>query len=177
MEVYMDIFDSNVKLEKYNSIWEEDFLKECEIIKKLAGKYVLKIEHVGSTSIKGLSAKPIIDIVILVEKLSDALKFSKVLETNGYSFRYDNGKKGEYFVYKKYGNERVYYIHIVEKESSRYENFILFKNYLISHKDKMKEYQALKEQLSKKYKSDRKHYTLLKANFIENIIKLAKKKQ
>ena len=173
----MDKFDSNVKLEKYNSVWEDEFSKECKTIKELIGEYIINIEHVGSTSIKGLSAKPIIDIAILLEKLDDALKFSEVLENHGYSFRHDNGEKGEYFVNKKYDDGREYYIHIIEKGSVQYENFILFRNYLINHQEKIREYQSLKEKLAEKYATDRKQYTLFKVDFIKNIIGLAKKEK
>ena len=143
---------------------------------KLIGKVVLNIEHVGSTSIKGISAKPIIDIMVVVENLKKVLDFNNVLEDNGYFLRLDNGINGECFINKK-DNNIEYYIHVVEKESDRCNSFILFRDYLNTHPTEWKEYQNLKQRLALEFKNDRKSYTLSKSKFIEKVIMIAKKEK
>lgn len=164
-----------VELEKYNKNWKKMFESEKAALINLLGDNVLEIVHVGSTSIVGLSAKPVIDIMITVNKLSDVEKFKHLFTKElGYDFRDDGGEKGEYLVRKGDENARTHFIHIIEDKSERYENFMYFKEYLEEHKEKIEEYQKLKEELAIKYKDDRKNYTSSKNDFIQNIIKLYK---
>lgn len=169
----METNQKTVTLEPYNDNWPSEYLKEYEQLNTLVGTYVLKIEHVGSTAIIGVSAKPIIDIAIAVSQLDDALKFSKILEDNGYIFRYDNGVKSEYFVRKNNGEVNTHFIHIVEEGSKRWNDMIMFRDYLNNHYYKMIEYKELKEALAVKYADDRKSYTAAKNDFILDILKLA----
>jgi len=169
----MDSYDNSVVLVKYDNEWKNYYILEKHQLLKLVGKYILNIEHVGSTSIKGLSAKPIIDIMIVVTDLKMALNFSDILEKNGYYFRHDSGVDGEYFINKK-ENNIDYYIHVVEKESGRYNNFILFRDYLNTHPNESLKYKSLKERLALDFKNDRKSYTLSKGKYIEKVIMLAK---
>lgn len=170
----MDSYDNSVNLVKYDNEWVNYYLIEKQQLSKLIGNFILDIEHVGSTSIKGLSAKPIIDIMIVVTDLKIALNFSDILEKNGYYFRHDNGTDGEYFTNKK-ENNIDYYIHIVEKESNRYNNFILFREYLKNHPNELDNYQKLKEKLAVDFKADRKSYTLSKGKYIKKVIMMATK--
>ena len=80
-----------VKVEKYNPKWQEEFKKEKKNLKKVFGNVALSIEHIGSTSIVGLSAKPIIDIAIGVDSLKDISKVKeKILKFSYYSIKEDN---------------------------------------------------------------------------------------
>lgn len=165
-----------VKLEEYNSNWKEMYKEEEKRLKELLKDNIVEIMHVGSTSIEGLPAKPVIDIMITVKRLSDVEKFKHLFTTElGYDLRDDGGVKDEYLVRKGNEDDRTHFIHIIEENSERYENFIYFKNYLESHPEKITEYRNLKEELSKKYSDDRKSYTASKNDFIQNIINLYKK--
>lgn len=164
-----------VVLENYNKNWKSMYKEEEQKLKDLLKDNILEIKHVGSTSIEGLCAKPVIDIMVTVNKLSDVEKFKHLFtEKLGYDFRDDGGLKGEYLVRKGIPNARTHFIHIIEDKSERYENFIYFKKYLEKHFEKIEEYRKLKIDLANKYADDRKTYTASKNDFIQEVIKLYK---
>lgn len=165
-----------VTLEDYNPKWKEMYEEEEKILKELLKDNVIEIMHVGSTSIEGLCAKPAIDIMVTVKDLKDVESFKYLFTSDlGYDFRDDGGVKGEYLVRKGSEDARTHFIHIIEDNSERYENFVYFKKYLESHPEKIIEYKNLKEELCEKYSDDRKSYTASKNDFIQNIISLYKK--
>lgn len=171
----MGLNKDSVRLENFTSTWKEMYLEEEKNLKELIGEYILGIEHVGSTSIPNLKSKPIIDIAITVNSLDDALKFSNILDENGYDFRYDNAADNEYLVRKGTPDNRTHYIHIVEKDSERLNNLILFRDYMLKHPEEVINYQSLKEHLASIYSDNRKMYTSSKNEYIQNILELAKK--
>lgn len=171
----MSLKVGTVVLEEYNSNWKEMYKKEEEILKQLLKDNVIEIRHVGSTSIEGLPAKPVIDIMVTVKNLKCVENFKHLFtEGLGYDFRDDGGVKGEYLVRKGSEDARTHFIHIIEDKSDRYENFVYFKEYLENHPEKIEEYKNLKEELSLKFSDDRKSYTAGKNDFIQNIIQLYK---
>lgn len=166
-----------VSLSDENPNWKEIFEMEKEKLQNIIGDKALAIEHVGSTAIPGLKAKPIIDISVAVRKLEDALEFKDAMIVNGYNFRDDGGMKGEYLFSKGPEECRTHYIHVVAEDSKRFHDHIVFRDYLIAHPDVICEYEKVKEELVKKYSHDRKKYTEGKAEFITKILELAKNKK
>ena len=164
-----------VKLEKYNPNWKNMFEEEKKNLEKLLKNKVISIEHLGSTSIERLSAKPIIDIMGVVENLKDVDEFKYLFTPHlGYDLKDDFGEKEEYLVIKGSEENRTHFIHIVEVDKERYKNFVCFKNYLLEHKEYIEKYEELKEDLSIKYEDDREKYTSLKNDFIQEVISLYK---
>lgn len=159
-----------VRLEEYDSNWAEEYQKEKDKLDKLIGEYILKIEHVGSTAIPGLKAKPIIDIAVIVEKLKNDNEYIPILKQAGYEYRDDNGIKGEHLFKKVKNNMTTHFIHVIEKDSARWQNYYLFKQYLLKHKEEIENYKKLKERLEIKYQNDRESYTKEKDIYITKII-------
>jgi len=169
----MGLKRGTVKLEKYNSNWKKEFEKEKEKLSELFGEVALSIEHIGSTSIPGLSAKPIIDIAVGVKSLADfALVEDKFINSSDYSIKEDP-TEGELFVRKGPEENRTHFIHIMEIDGLRYIESILFKEYLINNPIEIKKYEELKTELAEKYSGDRIMYTDSKDKFIKNILKKA----
>ena len=166
-----------VRLEKSNKEWKESFEIEKENLGKIFKGIALKIEHVGSTSIEGISAKPIIDIAVAVKKLND---FEKVRDEfyniKDYSIKEDS-PSDEILVRKGNPEEITHFIHIMEYNSERYKNQILFRDYLRTHEAERVEYEELKIKLAKKYKNDRKKYTANKNDFIQKVLKRAREEE
>ena len=160
-----------VRLSFYNPAWERLYKKEEKILYSVIGKYILDIQHIGSTSIPGVKAKPIIDIAIGVKELKSGKKCIKLLKELGYEYKYDAGIKGRLFFAKGSEKSRTHYIHIVKLNGRLWKNFILFRDYLLKHKKSVKEYNELKEELARKYKDNRDTYTAQKDSFIQGIIK------
>lgn len=165
-----------VKLEKYSSNWVNEFNEEKEILSKIFGDIALKIEHVGSTSIDGLSAKPIIDIAIAVNKLEDFEKIKSYFEKEPYSIKKDS-VNDEILVRKGSEDNRTHFIHIMELNSKRYQDTIIFRNYLKDNIDTLKAYEKLKKDLANKYSNNRKMYTASKNEFIQKVIDKAYEEQ
>lgn len=166
-----------VRLEKSNKEWKGSFEIEKENLEKIFKGIALKIEHVGSTSIEGISAKPIIDIAVAVKKLND---FEKVRDEfyniKDYSIKEDS-PSDEILVRKGNPEEITHFIHIMEYNSERYKNQILFRDYLRTHEAERVEYEELKIKLAKKYKNDRKKYTANKNDFIQKVLKRAREEE
>lgn len=164
-----------VELEEFSLEWAKEYEKEEKLLKEVLGDIIKEIYHVGSTSIKGLKAKPIIDILLVIDSLSKIEEIEKILVNYGYTNMGCQGIEGRYFFPKGSDDARTHYVHIVEPKSDTYYNQLLFKRYLLDHKEYIDEYCNLKQELALKYADDRKKYTASKSSFINNVINLAKK--
>ena len=91
----------SVKLFPYSVEWQSLFAEEERVLRASIGTYVMDIQHVGSTAIPGLEAKPIIDIAVAVRRLEDVERCIKPLECLGYEYRADEGHPGRFFFAEK----------------------------------------------------------------------------
>jgi GrpB-like predicted nucleotidyltransferase (UPF0157 family) len=159
-----------VKIVPYSIEWKTEYKKEETLLYSLIGKHVLDIQHVGSTSIEGLDAKPIIDIAVAVRSLDDAENFRVILEDAGYLYRGNAGIEGHVLFVK--GNEaiRTHHIHIEELNSTSWKNHIYFRDYLRLHRELVEEYLKLKKELAKKFSDERESYTASKDEFIKTVL-------
>ena len=172
-EVMIGLEKGKVKLAEYDEDWAIEFKNEKNSIQHALSDYNITIEHAGSTSVKSLCAKPIIDILIGIEHFSDGFECIYDLEAIGYESKGENGVQGRHFFAK--GNPRTHHIHMVEINSSFWNEHLLFRNYLRNNSEARMKYSELKEELALKYKNDREKYTSSKSEFIQEIIKKAKK--
>ena len=163
-----------VELENYNKKWEEDYQTEEKLLKEVLKDFLVEIHHVGSTSIPGLKAKPIIDILVVIKSLNDIPRIEKILNNYNYSNRGQQGVSDRCFFVKGPEEARTHYVDFVEPKSNTYYNLVYFKKYLIEHSKYIKEYCDLKDDLAKKYANERSKYTAGKNDFVTKIIKLAK---
>lgn len=164
-----------VELEEYNDNWKNEYLGEEKLLKGLLGDRIVSIHHVGSTAIKGLKAKPIIDILLVVNSLDIVLELEDLLKGYGYTNRGPQGVLDRYLFVKGSEEARTHYVHIVLPNSDTYYNQILFRDYLNKYPEYVNRYCDLKQELAIKYADDRKKYTSGKSEFINMVIELAKK--
>ena len=169
-------------LEEYSLKWVEKYNKEEEIIKNALGSEILDIQHIGSTSIPGLSAKPIIDMAILVSSIENIPHFTDLLEKIGYKYKPELSSVERIFLRK--GDPVEYHLSISCPLHTYWERQILFRDYLKTHKEFMKEYEDLKKEAIKEVSGDdlkdlslSKIYSAKKGPFIEKILKLAREKK
>lgn len=163
-----------VEIKPYNPMWKHCFEEERNLLKALLEKDAVDIQHIGSTAIPGISAKPIIDIAVGVRELNDGLKHIEALEKHGYEFRGEAGIPGRLFFAKGSPDFRTHHLHMVEYNSEIWANHLLFRDYLKSHNDAVEEYRNLKKELAQKFQFDRVAYTDGKSDFIQGIIGRAK---
>lgn len=163
-----------VELDNFSLEWAKDYEKEKELLREVLGDRAIEIHHVGSTSIKGLKAKPVIDILVAIEDLNMIEEIEELLNEYDYSNRGHQGVEDRYFFAKGPEEARTHYIHFVEPKNNTYYNLVLFKKYLIEHEEYIKKYCDLKQELAKKYPDERKKYTAGKSEFITEVVRLAR---
>lgn len=164
---YLELYDYR---EDYPSIYEKAKEELLDIYKDRI-KY---IDHVGSTSIKGIKSKPIIDINIQTDNLEDFKKYTEsAVEGDIYTVKKEPSLGGDYLIRKEEDGKVKAFIHVYQTGDMNGITSILFRDYLNSHEDERIHYQKLKMELYDKYKDNRKEYTHGKDEFIKKIISLA----
>lgn len=162
---------SPIIIEDYQPRWPEFFSQEASQIQNLIGTYITAIEHIGSTAVPGLAAKPIIDMLIGVKCLADAPSFIPPLQQFGYIYvpEYEQGLPERRYLYKQEHGEDTYHLHMVELQSDFFLRHLAFRDYLRAHPEAVAEYAALKIRLASEFGSDREGYTDAKTDFIHSI--------
>lgn len=166
-----------VRLYEHEKEWEIEAQNTIIRLKEILGPIIKDIQHIGSTSIKSIKAKPIIDIAVAVDSFDDILKFEYKLKNAGFYFRPNAQASlrgqllfacGSY--YDGTGDLQTHFIHIVLTDSMDWKNYINFRDYLNSNPDTAKEYENLKMQLANALPNDtgRDKYLNGKHDFIVN---------
>ncbi len=156
-------------LQIYQESWVENFHQLKKIINTVLVPLNISIEHIGSTSIPGLAAKPIIDIDIVFDTDSSFVEIKIRLEKLGY---YHNGNQGiaDREVFKRNNNSPthdvldgiIHHLYVCPKHSVELQKHLVFRNYLIAHPEATTEYQQLKYAIGEATNQDRKLYAQLK---------------
>jgi len=130
------------------------------------------VEHIGSTAVEGLAAKPIIDIVVGVETLADAEARIPVLESLGYEYvpGYESELPDRRYFRRPRTRPRTYHLHCLERGGVRWAQHLAFRDYLRAHPERAEEYQTLKQRLAARHVSDPTAYLDGKAPFIRGIL-------
>ena len=165
-----------VQLQVYLAEWKTLFELEAVLLRSTMGRAARHIEHVGSTAIDGMPAKPIIDLVVVVSSLNEASEWIPTLEALGYEYRANDTVADRLFFAKGLPSSRTHHLSLAEERSKFYTEKVLFRDYLISHREAFDEYVELKKELAQRYAKDRTSYTEGKRGFVERIIRLAKEK-
>lgn len=173
----LGLLTGTVKIEEYNPEWKDEFLKEKILLEQQLHDFDVDIQHVGSTSIAGCWAKPIIDIAIGVESLKYGEQLIPVLATIGYVYAGDAGIPGRHFFKRKNGELSTHYIHLEPLGGKLWNNHILFRDYLYRYPELIGEYSNLKRDLENNFSEDRNKYAEGKNPFIEKIIETAKEEK
>ena len=135
---------------------------------------IVDTQHIGSTSIKSICAKPIIDIVVGVKNFKDILKHNDELSKLGIIYRrQDNPNQQLYVCGDLQNNIQTHFIHVVIFNSKEWNDYINMRDYLNANEEKAKEYSDLKIKLANEYPNDRIAYTNGKSKLIEEILKSA----
>jgi len=165
-----------VKLVAHHAKWAQYFSQEKLILFKTLGKKVLDIRHIGSTSIPGLPAKPIVDILAAVKTLADVDTFTHDLNTIGYEDKGDGGVPGRRFFVKGTEAKRTHHLNFCEMNSFFWRSHMTFRDHLELHPEIASEYSALKRRLADRFPNDRGAYTAGKEEFVRSILDRAMNK-
>lgn len=161
---------SKVIVVPYDSAWKSDFEKiKCEI-ESAVGGLIVGIEHVGSTSVEGLSAKPCIDIDVIIKDYSVFDEVLQKLSEIGYIHEGDLGIKGrEAFKYSDKNHLKKHHLYVCPIDSEELHRHITFRDYLKAHSDAVKKYSRVKEEAARLFPDDIDKYIEYKSPCIEEL--------
>ena len=160
-----------VYLEPHQEEWERAAEETISTLKNILGSIAADIQHIGSTSIKTISAKPIIDIAVAVNDYELILSKRDVIEKADIVFRFDERPEQLLFVMGDFKKDtRSHHIHVVLYGSDEWNNYINFRDYLNSNIEAAKEYETTKLRLSEQYPDDRIAYTDGKKDIIDRLL-------
>jgi GrpB-like predicted nucleotidyltransferase (UPF0157 family) len=160
-----------VKLVNHDKKWSSLFEKEKKRLLQGLKESEIKIEHVGSTAIAGIKAKPVIDIAYGVASMKDYKKHMRALEKAGYVWRPGLGRVDQHLVFAK-GNDktRTHYLHLMKKGGKAWNYHVFFRDYMRTHKQAAKKYEQIKMKSMSNFSKNRKLYQKQKNSFIERLI-------
>ncbi len=157
-----------VEIVPHNPAWADEFAAEAARVQAALGGLAVDIHHIGSTSVPGLDAKPIVDIMVTVRKLDDARDRIAPLAELGYIF-VDHPQNTDRRFFKK-GDPRTHHLHIVESGGDSEWRHVAFRDALRADARLREAYAALKKDLAEKYRHNRPKYTASKTDFIEGVV-------
>ncbi|AIE60271.1 GrpB family protein [Bacillus methanolicus] len=142
-----------VEVKPYDEQWTLKFEDESNKLHDIFGPEIIEIHHIGSTSVNGLKAKPIIDIMPVVRDTNRIDEFNAAMILIGYELKGENGIIGRRY-FQKGENNRNHHVHFYELGNPDIERHLAFRDYLRAHQDVVKKYGDLKEELSQLFPYD-----------------------
>jgi GrpB-like predicted nucleotidyltransferase (UPF0157 family) len=166
----MSSASDEVELTRYDPQWPEQYDREAHRIREVLGLLITRIEHIGSTAIRGMRAKPIIDILVGSPSGCEAAAIPK-LKVLGYS--HIELPTRIFFVRRQRQNgPRTHHVHMIGPDAPDWDA-ITFRDYLRSHTDEAQRYCELKLKLMSQYRTDRQAYREAKAAYCSSIVRKA----
>lgn len=162
-----------VKLVPHNPAWTVKYEEEkLHLLVVLDNDNLVDIQHIGSTSIPGIAAKPTIGILVRVKELSNIKSHLESLNSAGYVLRED---QPDHLLFTKGPDDnQIMSLKITSKNSEYGEVALLFRDYLLAYPKAAKEYEQIKIELAKKYPKDRNKYKIGKDKFMKDVIRQAR---
>ena len=165
-----------VALAPHEDAWEAEAARTVELLRKLLGASAAGAEHVGSTAVRGIEAKPIIDIAVAARSLEEIKSKAARLGRYGFIFRGEDVPWQLLFVIEDEARGVVtHHIHIVEAGGAAWRDYIGLRDYLNAFPREAERYGALKRELARRFPADRKSYTAGKAALIAELLAEARK--
>ena len=169
--------DGTVEVVPYSEAWPSMFDDARVGLAMALGDAARSIEHIGSTAVEGLSAKPTIDILIVVERIEDFLERLLQVEALGFDYRASNtfvGGDDHLFLRKVANGKRTHHVHVLRVGSPEIEAYRLFRDALRSDAALRKEYETIKTDLAARHPDDRMRYVTEKAEWVEGVVRSLK---
>ena len=164
-----------VKLIDHQSTWKIEAEQTIAELKSLLGDAAIDIQHIGSTAILSIHAKPIIDIAVGVRNLSDIIPYVETLKNKQYIFRGEDVPNQILFVKGDFERDiRTHHIHVVKWNGIEWNNYINFRDYLNTFPEKAKECDMCKLNLAKQFPQNRSSYTKGKQKLVSELLEEAK---
>lgn len=167
-----------VVIADYDARWPALYAAERARILEAVGEWLVDIEHIGSTAVPGLAAKPIIDMMGGVRRLADVTPCIPLLRALGYRYvpDFEDALPERRYFYKGDEGAHTYHLHVVERTDDFWRRHILFRDFLRAHPERARAYGRLKRDLAAHLGADREAYTEAKTVFIEAVVAEARRR-
>jgi GrpB-like predicted nucleotidyltransferase (UPF0157 family) len=162
-----------VEIVPYNPGWPRMFEDEADMLRPVFGAELLRLQHIGSTSVPGLAAKPIIDILAEVKDIQQIDSLNERMIAAGYTPKGEYGITGRRYFFKGNDERHTFHIHAYAAGHPEIRRHTLFRDYLRTHPDSARRYADLKRSLAEQYPTDVDAYTDAKDSFIHEVDRLA----
>lgn len=159
-----------VRLEQHQAAWTTLFQQEKAELASVLSAYRVEIEHVGSTAIQTIDAKPILDMLLGLPSLSDEALIGPLLEARGYLSRGEQGVPERVLYVKGPETNRTHHLHVTSHNSPFWLENIYFRDTLNANPEMARAYHQLKQQLAAQYANDRAAYSAGKSAFIKAVL-------
>lgn len=152
----------------HNPQWHKEFKKESQLITQALGDELVAIHHIGSTAIRGIKAKPVIDILPEVRDIEKIDSLNSEMVKSGYTPRGENGIPLRRYFTKDVNGVRTYHVHIFQSGNTEIVRHLNFRDYLRAYPDEAKAYEALKEKLAAQF-DNTLDYAEAKTDFVREL--------
>jgi GrpB-like predicted nucleotidyltransferase (UPF0157 family) len=162
-----------IEILPYDPDWPETGKNEIKKLITLLSRFGIKrIEHIGSTAIPGLPAKPVIDLMANTESFAEIEKIIEKLRPDCWNYVPPelDGRKYRRFFVKVIDGKRTAHLHLMLKDETRWEEQLLFRDKLRKNPFLVNEYSELKKKLAKENRNNREAYTEAKTNFVKKVL-------
>lgn len=157
-----------IEVVAYNTEWPALFERMRKRLAKALGPAAVRIDHVGSTAVPGLAAKPVIDIQISVPDVDDEGSYRACIESCGFALRYR--EPGHRYFRPPPGRPRACQIHVCTVGSKWERDHLLFRDFLRAHADEARRYEGVKQDVAGHYRDDRIGYNDAKGPLIAEML-------
>jgi GrpB-like predicted nucleotidyltransferase (UPF0157 family) len=165
-----------IEVVDYDPGWIEAFEKEAAILTVVFGRRVIEVHHIGSTTVPGLDAKPIIDILVVLDDTDDIHSFDRAMEDVGYRVRGEwldatiPGTPGRFYFTKETNGVRSHHVHVCAKGHCEIFDKLAFRDYLRTHTNRAAAYGELKRRIAALYRFDNVGYMHAKDDFVKSTL-------
>ena len=164
---------AHVEIVEHDPEWPRVFEREAEAILEECRPCITEVHHIGSTSVSGLAAKPVLDMMPVAATPGDGAKAVPNMTMLGYLYRGENGLPGRFYFDRVVDGRTVAHVHMFPARHPDVRKHLVFRDHLRAHPDAAHDYERLKRTLASQYRDDRRTYTDAKAEFIDMIIEAA----
>ena len=157
----------------YDPDWPRQFQREAVVIRATLGELLLEIEHVGSTAVPGLDAKPTIDLIAYAPAFEDGFACVEPLGGLGYEAEGEYGIAGRYYFRRYRDGVSTHHLHLYARDPDHPRHEIVFRDFLLAHPAAAREYVTLQYALAERHRHARDTYTEAKTVFINDVLRRA----
>jgi len=170
-----------IEVVDYDPAWVGAFKKEAAVLNAIFGQRIVEVHHIGSTAVPGLDAKPIIDILVILDTTDDINSFDRAMEDAGYRVRGEcldatiPGTPGRFYFTKETNGVRSHHVHVYAEGHWEIVDKLAFRDYLRAHPGKAAAYGELKRRIAAEHRFDNIGYMRAKDGFVKSTLAEARR--